>query len=183
MDIKYFEYVDNIAHKIVQAKAAEFAVGRGVEAPFPTIDWNYPCCESRNAAMQYLRIHRNDAQKGMPVQDGARVWKAVRFKTQDESQPQVKAFNEAKKRYKELSEELYPSTLSFKYITCKNPQCGSSVRRDLLKSNFCPVCGNDFRPASNLRLIEEARERMTALEKECGTIKATQINWLVAIEI
>ena len=70
------------------------------------------------------------------------------------------------------------------YVGCKH--CGSRIATKYIKSNRCPVCGADLRPATVLNRIDIAKQRIAQLENQ---IKAEErkngkyeVKWLVKIE-
>lgn len=76
------------------------------------------------------------------------------------------------------------------YIGCE--KCGSKLKRTLLKTERCPLCGNDLRSKTNLDRMANARAKYNELiqkrdaeeKKRIESLKKTagEIRWLVKIE-
>ena len=73
--------------------------------------------------------------------------------------------------------------VSSEYIGCK--ECGSKIVVKYIKSNRCPVCGHDLRPASALEAIKRAEAKVTELQKKLDEESKKgkyEVRWLVKIE-
>lgn len=92
---------------------------------------------------------------------------------------------EARKSYDEKVNRVHYSAqnVSSEFVGCKH--CGSKIAVKYIKKNFCPVCGNDLRPASTLQNIENARKKVEDLEKQISIEESKakyEIRWLLKIE-
>lgn len=70
------------------------------------------------------------------------------------------------KKVSEREREIYADTVKSKYVGCKG--CGSSLSRERLsakRTNYCPLCGKDFRSESTLNAIKVARDNYKAAEE------------------
>lgn len=117
---------------------------------------------------------------------------AVRFRKMEKVPAYVTAAQAARgaaeKRYRELNAPIHYATVKSKFMACKN--CGSSLAREYLRSNRCPLCSADMRPASKLAAIEKAAENVKKAETklEEATKRAAKENkskklfWLVRVE-
>ena len=71
------------------------------------------------------------------------------------------------------------------FISC--PHCKSKIAQPYIKTNFCPVCHADLRPASALEKAQKAIQKCRDLEEklqqaERDAAKKGAIKWLVKIE-
>lgn len=115
---------------------------------------------------------------------------AVKYKHYLENK--TKGFAELQKKVAESYEDYRKKSQRIHYtsenvtsvhVGCKN--CGSKIAVKYLKANFCPVCHADLRPASTLKVIENARKKWEALTKRLATEEKKgkfEIRWLVKIE-
>lgn len=88
--------------------------------------------------------------------------------------------------YKTASCLVVATELKAQYIGCK--KCGSKLARKFIKSNYCPLCGEDMRSKTELlhlaRLKQKADAASLAVKKrqDALTKKSKNIRWLVKIE-
>ena len=73
-------------------------------------------------------------------------------------------------------------TVKSKYIACKH--CGSKLAVSYIKSNKCPLCGEDLRPQSVQDRFKRLMAKVKKLEETVVTKKkkGAKIYWLVKIE-
>ena len=115
---------------------------------------------------------------------------AVKYKRFHENktkghQELIKKVNEAYEDFRKKSERLHytPGNVTSSFVGCKN--CGSKISVKHLKSNSCPVCHADLRPASTLKTIENAEKKwhMMAERLKKDTSKGKfDVLWLVKVE-
>ena len=79
---------------------------------------------------------------------------------------------------------VWAKTLKAEYVGCK--QCGSKIKRDYIRTNFCPVCRADLRPETTLKAVAAAEtkwHKMQAAEADYINAHAKRyVKWLVKIE-
>lgn len=93
--------------------------------------------------------------------------------------------DEAMKDYDNKMGKIHytPQNVTSSFIGCKD--CGSKIAVKYIKSNFCPVCHADLRPASTLKAIENAKKKWTELTERVKKEEMKgkyDICWLVKIE-
>ena len=73
-------------------------------------------------------------------------------------------------------------TVKSKYITCKH--CGSKLAVSYIKSNKCPLCGEDLRPQSVQDRVKRLGDKVKKLEEtlKAKKEKRAKIYWLVKTE-
>ncbi|WP_394969896.1 hypothetical protein [Candidatus Allofournierella merdipullorum] len=145
-----------------------------------------PVCESIDAAQQYIETHDRGWYDCLAV----RYREPIRGKESKAYLDLVKRRAKAADRYNKMYRELYAATVTAAFIGCKS--CGSKLSREHLltrtRSNQCPLCGADLRPASTLEKIQKARDSMEEINKKmeqeaCRMAKTNgTVRWLVKIE-
>lgn len=185
--IEYASYPENVNKERVQKEwdrvAAAEGRREGATGLYRKIRWLPDVLGSRDEAEKFLnsRIGGKDYDQV-----------AVRYRKLVKEPAYViaarTAFNEATKRYGELNMPVHYASVKAKFVACKN--CGSSLAREYLRSNRCPLCGVDMRPASKLdaiekagKNVEKARAKMAeAEEKAAKENKNKELLWLVRVE-
>ena len=74
-------------------------------------------------------------------------------------------------------------TFKAEYISC--PKCGSKLKRELLRTQRCPVCGSDLRSKTTIDTLAGYRAKHEDLQKKLADEKAKQkgpVMWLVKYE-
>lgn len=188
-DIKHYTYPQNVDKKQVQANFDNYAAhegwqegASGLNSP---IRWLDHVCESYDEAMEYIESH----DKGWYDQ------LAVMYKEYPKAVPSKTLENLITRLNCEITKrDDYAKThsvLSFKaeYIGC--PDCGSKLKRALLRSDICPLCRTDMRSKTTLDVlarydanIKALRKRIDEEKKKLERKNAAQakIMWLVKIE-
>lgn len=139
-------------------------------------------CTDVDAAMSYISSYRIAKGTTAPV--------AIKFMASSESETLdslKNAATAAMSEYAEAYAKIRPKA-SCGFVYCKT--CGSMISRVLMQSNFCPVCGTDFRTVTDLDEIERLRckkvEAQNAYEKEKKAIVSGEtgcdfkVMWLVS---
>ena len=72
-----------------------------------------------------------------------------------------------------------------KHVACK--YCGSRLATAHIRSNFCPLCRADLRPASARNAIATSEKMIKDIDEKIKTMerkqtKKSKIKWLVKIE-
>lgn len=105
------------------------------------------------------------------------------------------SYIEVRKKYNDLQSTKYytAENLKTKYKTCS--ECQSKINMEIYMQrssrSFCPVCGNDMRPATVVREIEKLKSKVKMLEEKIHAEKASIVQkhknkvkmiWLLKIE-
>ena len=72
-------------------------------------------------------------------------------------------------RRRKFQEERSVRSFVAKTIGCK--KCGSTLAKDFLKDDFCPLCGNDLRSQSTLDGLAQMDASMKELEEELSSLR------------
>ena len=143
--------------------------------------------ESREAAEKWIDDHDDGwyDQLAVTYYDYGNVDLSSSAKLRDLE----KRLHTEQKKEEKKEGELYPATLTSEFIGCKD--CGSRLKRVLLKKNTCPVCGADLRPETTLKSIRQSAEKVKQLKKEYALCekrleekrkKKASVRWLVKVE-
>ena len=144
-----------------------------------------------------------DAENFIEEED-KRIWyncMAVKYKSIPEeavrkSKPTKKeadltsAINAQSENIKKIIAQASIQNRTSEYIGCE--ECGSKLKRVLLRSEYCPLCRADLRSKTNIERINNAQKKLDELKKRCkaetdkrlaalAKIKH-EVRWLVKIE-
>ena len=93
--------------------------------------------------------------------------------------------SETAKKARAYAEEHSVKKLKAAFIGC--PQCGSKLRREHLRSDFCPLCHTDLCSNTTLERLkrfrtveEELREKLK--QEQIKQKKLASVKWLVKFE-
>lgn len=188
-EVKYLTYEENVNKKQVQAYwdsyVAKECWQEGASGLNGSIRWIDHICANCEEAEQYIQ----EKDKGWYDQ------LAVKFRVYEKIEP-TKALLTLKERLekertKKAEYAQAHSISSFKadYIGC--PECGSKLRKTLVKGENCPLCRAELRGKTtidtlaryeaNIRdLLKQIKEEERKLEEK--NLKKSKIMWLVKIE-
>lgn len=186
-ETRYLEYDENTSKRTIENEANNIAVEdgdyhTGLNA---TIRWLDAICEDRERAYEYIESH----DKGWYDQ------LAVKYREYEPIKPSVAFCNLqtrlANERAKKAEYEKAHSVLAFKaeYVGC--PNCGSKLKRDLLRTNSCPLCRTEMRSKTTMETLARYESNIRDLEKQIKAeerklqeknLKKSKIKWLVKIE-
>lgn len=187
-NIEYETYAENCNRKAVKKDLDTYVAhadyAEGASGLYNEIRWiEIQPLPSRHEAMEYIERHDRNCYDNL----------AVRYFEADDSvhnTPKYKELNDRvqklNKEYEALAYASYPKSVKSALITCK--RCGSKIATKFYKTNYCPVCDEDFRSKTTLDRIKnkkEAVEKATkALEqyKSSYALKHGKIYWLVKFE-
>lgn len=185
-NIRYFTYQESVNPQDVKKELDSFVAHEdyqeGCTGLYHDIRWiNSVICEDEESAQEM--IEQNDRGDYDNV--------AVRFYDYDIRKLMSPEYEELNKKVDEVYRHLnqlqnvcYPQTYVAQFISCK--KCGSRIARRYIKSNFCPVCRGDMRPAHILNKIGAAERKWKAALKQRGEYAEKNckrvIKWLVKIE-
>lgn len=181
-NIEYYDYDEKIDKVKVEldlnAHAACAGRGEGSTGLGSKIRWLDKVCDTEADAHDYIK----SVDKGWYDQI------AVRYRVPIET-AKVKGLrnrlNEARKNASEINAVIHYSTVKAAFVSC--PNCKSKISRPYIKSNFCPVCRADLRPATVLARVKKAAQKCLDLEDklrqaEREAAKKGKVRWLIKIE-
>lgn len=186
---QYVTYPESVNKKSVQSEwdaiVRQICWQEGASGLCSSIRWIDKICASYEEAEEYIKRHDNGWYDQL----------AVKYLDYSGVQPDKKLL-ELQKRvnilyevYLQKANNIHYAGAKAKYITCKC--CGSSISREHLRGNHCPVCKADMRPDSTQQRIVSAK---ASYENALCTLKAEQkkyqekckkqakVRWLVKIE-
>ena len=179
-NIHYDVYEEKVNKNKVQAYWNEYAERDG-DGMYANIRWyENGISDSEDEAMERI--------KSLDNHDYCQI--AVKFKRHHE--PKTKTFEDIKKRLSDAYNDYYkksnkihysPDTIHSEFISC--PGCKSKIAVKHIRWNKCPICGEDLRPKSALKIIENAKNKWKDLQQRLENEKKKakyDICWLVKIE-
>lgn len=188
-NIHYREYTENVDKKAVQAwwddYASKEAWKEGSSGLNGNIRWIDRICENRDKAEEFIR--RNDSgwydQLAVKFYDYPRV---VPTKTLSNLRERLEKEEDKLVAYRDAH-----SIATFKadYVGC--PECGSKLKKVLLKSNCCPLCGTDMRSKTTLDTLARYEKNIRELKKQiveeehkmqAKVRNKAVVKWLVKVE-
>ena len=150
-----------------------------------SIRWIDHICEDRDKAYEYIDSHDQGWYNQL----------AVKFREYPTGEP-TKTLLTLKERVKKEHEkrnayEKAHSVSSFKaeYIGC--PNCGSKLKKSLLRTDSCPLCRTELRSKTTIETIQRYKENIKKLNTQIReeerkinqrNIQKSKIKWLVKIE-
>ena len=183
--IEYFTYRENTQKAKKQKLVIEQEMNRyaalcghregsgGLGRP---IRWYEEVCDTYTEATEKL-----DRAAGRGDQLAVRFRQPKQNAALREAQKKVGA---AYPRLNSMDQALHFADAKAELIGCKH--CGSKIAHKYLRSNYCPICHQDMRPASKLKQIEQAKAAVKKAEDnllKVGKANATDnIYWLVRID-
>lgn len=136
-------------------------------------------CDSREAAEDLCRTMSKD------YTDCVAVPYRVADVNDNKLRDLMRARSAAYKAYKDANACIAAQSLKSQYIGCK--KCGSKLNRDFIKSNFCPLCGEDMRSKTQLLHVVRLKQKVDVAEltvSKCELAlakKSKKLMWLVKI--
>lgn len=185
-NIEYAHYEENVNKMEVQAEWDDYVSREdwqeGCSGLPNKIRWINHVCDSNEQAEEYIRNH----DKGWYDQ------LAVKYRTT--VTPTTQTYKKLVARRQEISNTLNErehkihysaENTKSEYVACKC--CGSRLATKYIRSNTCPLCKADLRPASALNAIETSKKMLRGIDKkikelEIKASKKAKIAWLVKIE-
>ena len=120
-------------------------------------------CEHEDGVLDVVVMSEEDAKK---ILEADRI-DAIRYIGEAEDTEEIKTLVEkrdaAEARLNKYIEEHSVKTAQARTVGCK--KCGSSLAREYLKNDLCPLCGNDLRGPSIIEGEASLRNRLAGLEK------------------
>ena len=188
-NVKYGVYKENVNKKQVQDYWDEYAAredwGEGCSGLNQNIRWIDYICEDYDAAYEYIEDH----DKGWYDQLAVKFKEYPDIKYSKKYETLMNRLGEVQKKFNALESKVHYAEVAAKFIGCK--KCGSKISSAYIKSNYCPVCKEDLRPATTLETLKKYQEKISQLKKEIKEEekklqkkmeKQATIKWLVKIE-
>lgn len=186
-NIEYFDYDISKNPKDIEANLANYVQHETWQegGSMSPIRWlKQSPLPDRNAAEQFIKRHDKRWYDCL----------AVRYKEPVMTQAirdAQKAEAAAWKKYNDLGNEIYVTTLTSEFISCK--VCKSKLNRKMLAipqsgipKNVCPVCHAELRPKSTLERIDRAKKAAEKASEHTNEVarksKKQNVRWLVKIE-
>ena len=188
-NIERYTYNENVDRKKVESELSTYVShetwregGGGLPSP---IRWLDIVCSNYEKALQYIEDH----DKGWYDQ------LAVKFREYPKLEPSKTMISLDERRKNELSKKVEyakahsVSTFKAEYIGC--PECGSKLKKALLRGENCPLCRAELRSKTTMETLKrydnnvhELDEKIKAerLKMEQKNIAKASIKWLVKIE-
>ena len=180
--INYETYDENVNKKSVQAYWDEHAAHEdwreGCCGLPKDIHWIDHICNDYDEAYEYIENHDNHCYDQLAVKY-REYPKMKKTKTLENLEEREKRLCD---RYHELSDNVHYANVKSQFIGCKH--CNSKIASSYIRTNKCPVCFNDLRPASTLDLINKAEKDVELEMKklQAKQKKKAKVKWLVKIE-
>lgn len=185
--IEYFDYDISKNPKDIEANLANYVQHETWQegGSMSPIRWlKQSPLPDRNAAEQFIKRH----DKGWYDCLAVRYKEPVMTQAIRDAQ---KAEAAAWKKYNDLDNKIYVTTLTSEFISCK--VCKSKLNRKMLAihkigipKNMCPVCHAELRPKSTLERIVRAKKAAEKASEHTNEVarksKKQKVRWLVKIE-
>jgi len=186
-EIRHLVYGEHTSKVIIEADANDLSrqdgdYHHGLDRP---IRWFDHVCANREDAEEYIESHDNGWYDNL----------AVKFREYPKLEPSktmlaLKTRLDNEKSKKSAYEKAH-SVSSFKaeFVGC--PKCGSKLKRELLKSESCPLCREELRSKTTMETLARYESNIRDLNKQIKaeerkmeekSIKKSVIKWLVKIE-
>ena len=188
-ETRYISYDENVNRRAVYAQWSEHAMHDGWQEGCHGLNHDIrwiegPILNSYDEAYEYIKEHDSGWYDQLAVR--YRYVKPIKSKKIEEIQERL-----AKEIQKKADYEKAHSIATFKseYIGC--PECGSKLKRTLLKSEKCVLCRADLRGKTTLDTIaryeaniEKYRKQIDDETKKLAekNLKNAEIKWLVKVE-
>lgn len=189
-ELKYSSYPENVNKKSVQDHWDNYARHEGWQAGCSGLEgpirWIDHICANKEEAEQYIEDH----------DDGWYSQLAVKYREYPRVEPTKTLLNleerlkAERNKLQTYSDAHAVSTFKAEFVGC--PECGSKLKRELLKGNSCPLCNAELRGKTTIDTIERYKTNIRELRKEIKEenrkleekmVKKSVIKWFVKIEI
>ncbi len=188
-NIRYSTYPENVNKGEVQKEWDDFVeiedAREGASGLPNDIRWINVTLDSYDEAYNYIEGHDNGWYDQL----------AVKYRSYPDFKPSKtyltlkERYEKNKNRLNDLINKIHYSDVKSSFIGCK--VCGSKISSKYIKTNYCPVCQADLRPATVLERIKAAELAVEKADKELHAElkklreknkKKAVIKWLVKIE-
>ena len=188
-NIRHVVYPENVNKKVVEAEWNErirhicWEEGSGGLAR--PIRWIDHVCANKEEAEEYIRSH----DKGWYDQ------LAVKFRSYPKVEPSKALVTLERRRaaeaekYTAYAKAHSVSAFKAEFVGC--PGCGSKLKRELLRSESCPLCRAELRSKTTVDTLNRYSKNICELDKQINAerkklqekaIKKSEVMWLVKIE-
>lgn len=186
-NIEYYDYPETDGKKEIEAELASYVQHETWQegGSMSPIRWlKQSPLPDRDAAEQFIKRHDKGWYDCL----------AVRYKEPVMTQA-IRAAQKAEaaawKKWRDLDNEVYVTTLTSEFISCK--ACKSRLNRKMLAipkigilGNACPVCHAELRPKSTLERIDRAKKAAEKASEHTNEVarknKKQNVRWLVKVE-
>lgn len=188
-EIRYVEYPENTSKKAIEAELNDYVRKacwqEGGSGLYGAIRWIDRVCANYNEAQQYIDDHDNDRYDQLAVKF-RRYGKIEPSKTLLSLRERLKKEQEKKIEY---AKSHSVSTFKAEYVGC--PECGSKLKRTLLRGESCPLCRAELRGKTTIDTLARYEANIRDLQKQIAeeerkleekNLKNSKIMWLVKIE-
>jgi hypothetical protein len=163
-NIDHWQKPENVNKKAFEADINDYVRqhtlgegGHGLDSP---IRWIDHICDNYEDALEYIRSH----DRGWYDQLAVKYYdypKLEPTKTMITLQERLKAEREKRVSY---AAAHAVSTFKAEYIGC--PECGSKLKRTLLKGNSCPLCHAEMRSKTTMETLQRYDANCEELSKK-----------------
>ena len=184
-NIQYFSYDEKVNRRKVEQEANEYVTREdwqeGCSGLYNPIRWleNVGICADYEAAQHEIEIRDRHDYDNLAV----RYYEPVRGFT-DKRYEELKLHAIGAHASLNEKNKLWVQTVKAEFVGCRN--CGSRLKRELIKSNQCPVCFSDLRPETTLKQVASAQAKLKKAQNACKEYERTHakkaVKWLVKIE-
>lgn len=188
-NIDHWVRPENVNKKAFEADINEYVRqhtrGEGGHGLDSSIRWIDHICDNREDAMEYIRSH----DKGWYDQLAVKYYdypKLEPTKTMLALQERLRAEQEKRVAY---AAAHAVTTFKAEYIGC--PECGSKLKRTLLRGNACPLCRAEMRSKTTMETLQRYDANCAELSKKIkeeerkmqGKMrKQAKVMWLIKTE-
>lgn len=197
-EIKYFTYKGNDTDAFkrdIERQLNEYVAARCIEEGagglLHPIRWIDKLFDSHDEAMDYIKAIDNVCNY-----DQIAVKYRVVEQPKKQSAALTKLFERQKKATAELEECWAKDSIknsNTEYIGCT--KCGSRLKRELIRGEYCPLCHTDLRRKTALEKINKCERKLADIHEKIAVQKEQEyraalasgkakvdVNWLVKIE-
>lgn len=188
-NIRHSVYPEDVNQKAVEAEWNErvrhICWEEGSGGLVKPIRWIDHICKNQEEAEEYIKSHDRGSYDQL----------AVKFREYPSQEPSktlltLRKRREAEqKKYSAYAKAHSVSSFKAEYIGC--PVCGSKLKRELLRSEGCPLCRAELRSKTTIETLKRYSENVCELDKQIRIeerkqqekiVKKSKIMWLVKIE-
>lgn len=186
-NIEYYDYSENKSQNAIYSSLNSYVKQRTIREGGHSLEpirwYNNKICSNYEEAQHFLQ--END--KGWYDQ------LAVRFRARKPGTKETKKLVDLRERYdlavrqyQEFSNYVPAKDFKSQFVGCKN--CESKINKNYIKTNKCPICGEDMRSDTIKERLKNMQSKVKKLERELSEEekkcfeKNSEIRWLVKIE-
>lgn len=183
-NIQYYDFKENVDKRKAENEINDFVSHEtweeGGGGLYKGIRWLNYVADDYDSAIEYIESHDRGDYDNL----------AVKYRTT--TKPKTKAYEKLLEKHRELANKINELEGKVHFKDCKSAligckECGSKIAREYLRSNKCPVCGHDLRPATVLNNIEKLKKqykengaKIKEVEKKAST--KAPLKWVVKFE-